>query len=115
MVSECQIALDTCRAHNARLAWKLPRITRQAEIEAIRSLLPRLHAAGLGMCMVENPGTALAVVGAAPGCALAGSWGLNIFNAETVRVLARLPFGILSSLPGSYPRPGSLCSSVQHG
>ncbi len=67
MVSECQIALDTCRAHNARLAWKLPRITRQAEIEAVRSLLPRLHAAGLGMCMVENPGTALAVVSAAPG------------------------------------------------
>ncbi|MFZ1127611.1 DUF3656 domain-containing U32 family peptidase, partial [Methanoregula sp.] len=98
-VSECQIALDTCRAHNARLVWKLPRITRQAEIEAVRSLLPRLHAAGLGMCMVENPGTAVAVVSAAPGLDLAGSWGLNIFNAETVRVLARLPFGILTLSP----------------
>ena len=70
-------ALDTCRAHDARLIWKLPRITRQAEITAIRSLLPRLHAAGLRACMVENPGTALAVAEAAPGLALAGSWGLE--------------------------------------
>lgn len=92
-------ALETCRAHNSRLIWKLPRITRQAEIDAIRSLLPRLHAAGLGECMVENPGTAFAVAAAAPGLALAGSCALNVFNAETVRVFTRLPFGMLLLSP----------------
>ena len=93
-------ALDICRAHDARLIWKLPRITRQFEITAIRSVLPRLYAAGLRACMVENPGTALAVEEAAPGLALPGSWGLNVFNAETVRVFAREHFTILPGLPG---------------
>ena len=93
------IALETCRAHDARLIWKLPRITRQGEIDAIRALLPRLHAAGLRACMVENPGTALAVADAAPGLALAGSWGLNVFNAETARVFAREHFKLLQCSP----------------
>jgi putative protease len=92
-------AIGICRTHNARLIWKLPRITRQGEICGIRSLLPRLQAAGLGACMVENPGTAVAVADAAPGLALAGSWGLNVFNAETIRVFSRLPFEILLLSP----------------
>jgi len=92
-------ALETCRKHNSRLIWKLPRITRAAEIDAIRLLLPRLHAAGLKECMVENPGTAFAVAAAAPGLALAGSCALNVFNAETVRVFTRLPFGMLLVSP----------------
>jgi putative protease len=92
-------ALETCRAHNSHLVWKLPRITRQAEIDAIRSLLPRLHAAGLGECMVENPGTAFAVAAIIPGLTLAGSCALNIFNAETVRVFTRLPFRMLLLSP----------------
>src|SRR5208337_255292 len=33
-----RIALGTCRAHDARLIWKLPRITRQGEIDVIRGL-----------------------------------------------------------------------------
>jgi putative protease len=94
-----RIALDTCRAHDARLIWKLPRITRQGEIDAIRSILPRLHTAGLRACMVENPGTALAVKEAVPGLALAGSWGLNVFNAETVRVFSREHFTLLQVSP----------------
>ncbi|MGB8219600.1 MAG: U32 family peptidase [Methanoregula sp.] len=92
-------ALEICRAHDARLIWKLPRITRQGEIAAIRSVLPRLHVAGLRECMVENPGTALAVQEAVPGLALAGSWGLNVFNAETIRVFARQHFTMLQVSP----------------
>lgn len=92
-------ALKTCRAHNTRLIWKLPRITRQAGIDAILSLLPRLHAAGLGACMVENPGTARAISAAVPGLVLAGSWGLNVFNAETVRVFSSQSFGMLLLSP----------------
>jgi putative protease len=91
--------LEACRAHSSRLIWKLPRITRQAEIDAIRSLLPRLRKAGLDECMVENPGTAFAVAAAAPGLALAGSCALNVFNAETARVFTRLPFGWLLLSP----------------
>ncbi|MEN6395030.1 MAG: DUF3656 domain-containing protein [Methanoregula sp.] len=92
-------AIETCKKHNSHLVWKLPRITRQAEIAAIRSLLPRLQAAGLSACMVENPGTASAVMAAAPGLALAGSCALNVFNAETARVFARMPFEMLLLSP----------------
>jgi putative protease len=92
-------ALEICRADNARLIWKLPRITRQAEIAAIRSALPGLSAAGLRTCMADNPGTAAAVIDAAPGVALAGSLGLNVFNAETVRALGRFPFESLLLSP----------------
>jgi putative protease len=91
--------LDTCRVRKTRFIWKLPRITRQAELEIIQSLLPRLHAAGLGVCMVDNPGAALAVAGAAPDLTFAGSWGLNVFNAETVRMFSRQSFGLLLLSP----------------
>ncbi len=99
LVDTIRSALETCRIHNARLIWKLPRITRQAEISAIRSALPRLHEAGLYACMVDNPGTAGAVAEIAPGITLAGSLGLNVFNAETVRALGRLSFKLLLLSP----------------
>jgi putative protease len=99
LVDAIHSALEICRTHNARLIWKLPRITRLAETAALRSVLPRLHAAGLRACMVDNPGTAAAVVDTAPGIALAGSPGLNVFNAETVRALARLPFELFVLSP----------------
>ena len=92
-------ALEYCMARNTRLVWKLPRITRDDEIACVRSALPRLYAAGLTACMVGNPGTARAVAETVPGMELAGSIGLNVFNAETARVLARLPFTLLTLSP----------------
>jgi putative protease len=92
-------ALEVCKKHNAHLILKLPRITRKTEITAIRSMLPRLYTAGLRACMVENPGAALAVIDTAPGIALSGSGGLNVFNAETVRTLKRMPFETLLLSP----------------
>ena len=92
-------ALEFCRAHTARLVWKLPRITREDEIARAVSVLPRLHAAGLFACMVDNPGTACAVAGVVPGIKLAGSFGLNVFNAEAARVFGRLSFTLLTLSP----------------
>jgi putative protease len=92
-------ALEICKNHNARLVWKLPRITRQTGIAEIRSLLPHLYSAGLRGCMVENQGTALAVIDTVPEITLLGSFGLNVFNAGTVRTLERLPFEMLLLSP----------------
>ena len=92
-------ALPTCRKKHCRLVWKLPRITRETEMEALRVLLPRLVTAGLDTCMTDNPGTAAALSAAAPGIGLFGSFGLNVFNAETVRVYARQNFGGLILSP----------------
>ncbi len=92
-------AFEICRTHDARFIWKMPRITRQATTGVIRSILPRLYAAGLRACMVDNPGTAAAVADAVPGLTLAGGAGLNVFNAEAVRVLSRLPFEIFLISP----------------
>ncbi|MDD1703376.1 MAG: DUF3656 domain-containing protein [Methanoregula sp.] len=97
--SAIRSALETCRGYHTRLAWKLPRITRQSEIKMIQSLLPRLHTAGLGACMAENPGTARAVSDMVPGIALLGSFGLNVFNAESVRVFADEHFDTLILSP----------------
>ena len=92
-------ALAACRKKHCRLVWKLPRITQTAEMEALRILLPRLVTAGLDACMTDNPGTAAALSAAAPGIGLFGSFGLNVFNAETVRVFARQNFGWLLLSP----------------
>ena len=92
-------ALNLCRGHDIRLVWKLPRITRETEIALIRQVLPWLYAAGLEGCMVDTPGAAFAVTESAPGMKLAGSVGLNIFNAEALRALGALPFTLLTLSP----------------
>jgi Collagenase and related proteases len=92
-------ALTVCRKKHSRLIWKLPRITRETEMEGLRILLPRLLTAGLDACMVDNPGIAAAVSALAPGIGLAGSFGLNVFNRETVRVFTRQGFGWLQLSP----------------
>ena len=68
-------------------------------MQALRVLLPRLVTAGLDACMTDNPGTAAAITALAPGIALYGSSGLNVFNAETVRSFARENFGWLLLSP----------------
>jgi len=92
-------ALTVCRQKHCRLIWKLPRITREAEMEGLKTLLPRLLTVGLDAFMVDNPGTAAAISALAPEIGLAGSFGLNVFNAETVRAFARQGFGWLLLSP----------------
>ncbi|WP_292368780.1 U32 family peptidase [Methanoregula sp. UBA64] len=92
-------ALTVCRKKHSRLIWKLPRITRETEMEGLRILIPRLLTVGLDACMVDNPGTAAAISALAPEIGLAGSFGLNVFNAETVRAFSRQGFGWLLLSP----------------
>jgi len=73
-------ALAICRASGRRFTWKFPRITRDAYLDAVLPHLPDLARKGVVECMVENPGTAAALLRTTPGLTLAGSPGLNIFN-----------------------------------
>ena len=92
-------ALAVCRQKHCHLVWKLPRITREAGMAALRRLLPRLVTIGLEACMTDNPGTAAAVSALAPEIRLFGSFGMNVFNAETVHAFARQGFGWLLLSP----------------
>ena len=88
-----------CTAAGARPVWKLPRITPQSFLDALLIHLPGLRAAGLDECMVDNMGTAQAIISAAPGLSLSGFVGLNVFNYRTVQVLSALPFRFLTLSP----------------
>ncbi|MFA5332037.1 MAG: DUF3656 domain-containing protein [Methanoregula sp.] len=97
--SALRAALYACRDGHSKFAWKIPRIAHDGEIRLILQILPGLVAAGLESCMVDNPGTAQAVRDAVPGLRLLGSYGLNVFNARTVRVLGGEGFGLLVLSP----------------
>jgi putative protease len=73
-------ALAVCRDSEIRFAWKFPRITRDAYLEVVLPLIPRLIRAGLGECMVEHPANAVSLSGSVPPLVLSGGPGLNIFN-----------------------------------
>jgi putative protease len=88
-----------CSVSGARPVWKLPRVTTQPFLDAVLPHLPGLRRDGLDECMVENMGTAQAVLSAEPGMALSGFVGLNIFNHLTVHVLSGLPFRLLTLSP----------------
>jgi len=83
-----ELAAAICLAAKTRLVLKFPRILNEAEQEDIPAIVAELADIGITECMVGNPGTAQAVLNAAPGFTLSGSAGLNIFNHETVRVLS---------------------------
>ena len=66
------------------LVWKLPRIAHDADLDRFLPALPGLHAQGLADCMVDNYGTAAALLRALPAISLPGAAGLNIFNHAAV-------------------------------
>ncbi|MFA6332290.1 MAG: DUF3656 domain-containing protein [Methanoregula sp.] len=76
-------ALDTCRDAGALLVWKIPRISRDAEITALVPDLLFLHENGLAACMTGDHGSARAISRAIPSLALHGSAGLSVFNHRT--------------------------------
>ena len=97
--AEVSVVCAHCTAAGARTVWKLPRITTQPFLDAVLPHLPGLRSAGLDECMVENVGTAQAILSSTPGIALSGFVGLNVFNHGTVRVLSGLPFRLLTLSP----------------
>ena len=91
-------ALDICRSSGIRFTWKLPRITRDAYLDTVLPILSPLVSRGVDECMVENPGTARALLGAAPGLTVSGSTGLNIFNHRAGGAYG-IPFRLLTLSP----------------
>jgi len=91
-------AMDTCRDAGVRLVWKFPRIAHDCELDALVPEAVFLHRNGLTGCMVENPGTARALAGAAPSLSLLGSIGLNVFN-HAAAMRAGIPFELLTVSP----------------
>jgi putative protease len=91
-------ALAICRDANVPLAWRLPRITRQAELLSILAILPALCAEGLSSCMAGEMGAASAIKECCPSLSVIGSEGLNIFNAAAARQ-AGLACGCLTLSP----------------
>jgi putative protease len=81
-------AAGICREAHVRFAVKLPRITRD---DYLGEVLPHIRKAADPFTkeyMVENIGTARALIGTVPSLALDGSSGLNVFNFEAVRTLS---------------------------
>jgi len=99
ITTDVRTVCTRCTAKGARPVWKLPRIMTQPFLDAVLPHIPRLLAAGLDECMVENMGTARAILSADSGMALSGFVGLNVFNAQTVHVLSGLPFRLLTLSP----------------
>jgi len=77
---EILAALGVCRDAGVRFILKLPRITSDNAIASITRVLLSLTGKGMTGCMVENAGTAAALISGVPSIALSGSMGLNIFN-----------------------------------
>jgi putative protease len=90
--------LAICRKAGILLVWKLPRIMREPEREIILPVLAELSREGLSACMVESSGAAIAVGNTAPGTAIYGAAGLNIFNHLAVRNLG-VRFSLLTISP----------------
>ncbi|HXW98198.1 MAG TPA: U32 family peptidase [Methanomicrobiales archaeon] len=70
------------------LIWKWPRITGDSWIKGALGIPKNPEISGLSGLMVDGPGAAHAAAAAFPGLPLHGGAGLNVWNAETLRLLA---------------------------
>ena len=81
MVSECRAALDMSRAHNVRLIWKCPVSPGRPRLMQSDCSCPVFTQQGLARAWRKTREPLSLWPVQYPGLALAGSWGLNIFNA----------------------------------
>ena len=96
--SQILAARDTCASAGALLVWKLPRIAHDSLLGTLLPEIRFLHDNGLAACMTGNPGISRAVHGAAPGIALHGSAGLNIWN-HVAATRTGTPYALLTLSP----------------
>ena len=79
-VHEIRAAMRACNDAGIPFAWKLPRITRPAELSRIVSALPDLCREGLASCMAGNAGATGAIRSCCPDIRILGSAGIPVFN-----------------------------------
>ena len=96
--SQILTASALCRDAGVRFILKFPRITKNTYFDVVLPILAEEQATGISGYMVENCGTAHALMHANPAGALSGSTGLNIFNYAAVRHPGAR-FGLLTLSP----------------
>ena len=96
--TQIRAASRICRDAGVRFICRVPRITRDARLDELLLVVQQLAATGMNGYMVENYGTAYALVHAVQGSVLSGSTGLNIFNHLSVQALSPL-FEMLTLSP----------------
>jgi putative protease len=85
--SQTSTASRICREAGIRFVLKFPRITDNYYLDSVLPLLSQTLSPEIAEVMVENWGTAHALMQCLPASVLFGSIGLNIFNHEAVRHL----------------------------
>jgi U32 family peptidase len=96
--SQIIIASGLCRDADIRLVLKFPRITNNNYLDSVLPLVSQTLSPDITDVMVENCGTANALMHIHPAPVLFGSIGLNIFNHEAVRHLSSR-FGMVTLSP----------------
>jgi putative protease len=91
-------AYGACRDAGVRFVCKFPKITKNTYLDVLLPVVPHLVRMGIYEYMVENCGTAYALMHTDQRPALSGSTGLNIFNHRAVQALSSL-FGLLTLSP----------------
>ena len=86
--SQIITASGLCRDADIRFVLKFPRITNNNYLDSVLPLVSQTLSPDITDVMVENCGTAHALMHSHPAPALFGSIGLNIFNHEAVRHLS---------------------------
>ena len=100
--------LTACRDAGIPCLLQFPRISRDTFLDGVLPEIPDLFRAGLTGCQVEDAGTARAVRSGAPGIAIGGGPGLNVFNHLAALTLATL----FSSLTLSPELSGDECRDL---
>ena len=86
--SQTITASGLCRDADIRFVLKFPRITNNNYLDSVLPLVSKTLSPAITDVMVENCGTAHALMYSHPSPVLFGSIGLNIFNYEAVRHLS---------------------------
>jgi U32 family peptidase len=96
--SQIITASTLCRDADIRFVFKFPRITNNHYLDSVVSHVSQTLSQYIPHIMVENYGTAHALMQSHPAPVLIGSIGLNIFNHKAVQHLS-FPFGMVTLSP----------------
>ena len=83
-------AQKLCTKYDAELIWKWPQITHQHQIDNYSKILESNLVNGIKEIMVDNIGTAVAIMNLNLDIKLSGSAGLNIWNSNSVMAISKI-------------------------